>query len=55
MAISCSSNVLDGVTNRHGLAVIGSRRILPNTDLNLSLLVSDSIEDAPPDFAESVG
>lgn len=48
------SNFLDGVTNRRGLAFSSSRRILPNTDLNLSLFVSDAIEDALPDFADSV-
>lgn len=48
------SNFFDGVTNRRGFAFFGSRRILPNTDLNLTLFVSDSIEDGLPDFAESV-
>ena len=49
------SDFLDGITNRRGLAFYGSRQILPNTDLKMSLLVSDAIEDALPDFADSVG
>lgn len=48
------SDFLDGVTNREGLSVWGSRRILPNTDFNVSLFWSDAIEDALPDFADSV-
>lgn len=48
------SNFLDGITNRRGLAFYGSRQILPNTDLNVTLFVSDAIEDALPDFSESV-
>jgi hypothetical protein len=48
------SNFLDGITNRRGLAFYGARQILPNTDLNVTLFVSDAIEDALPDFTESV-
>jgi hypothetical protein len=48
------SDFLDGVTNREGFAVWGSRQILPNTLFNVSLFVSDAIEDALPDFEESV-
>jgi hypothetical protein len=47
------SDLLDGVTNREGFAVWGSRRILPNTLFNVSLSMSDAVDDAP-DFAESV-
>src|SRR5690606_107646 len=48
------SNFLDGVTNREGFSIWGSRQILPNTNLNVSLFASDAIEDALPDFADSV-
>lgn len=48
------SDFLDGVTNRDGFAFWGSRQILPNTNFNVSLFVSDAIEDALPDFADSV-
>lgn len=48
------SDFLDGVTNREGFSIWGSRQILPNTNLNVSLFASDAIEDALPDFADSV-
>jgi hypothetical protein len=48
------SDFLDGFTNREGFAFSGSRQILPNTDLNVTLFASDAIEDALPDFEESV-
>jgi hypothetical protein len=48
------SDLFDGVTNREGFAVYGSRTILKNTDLNLTVFVSDEIETALPAFADSV-
>jgi hypothetical protein len=30
------------------------RQLLPNTDLGITLFVSDAIEDALPDFTDSV-
>jgi hypothetical protein len=48
------SDFLDGVTNREGFSVWGSRQILPNTLFHVSLFVSDSLEGALPDFADSV-
>jgi hypothetical protein len=45
---------LDGVTNREGLSFWGSRQILSNTDFNVSVFLSDAIDDALPDFADSV-
>ena len=48
------SDFLDGVTNREGFSVWGSRQILPNTDFNVSLFVTDAIEDELPDFEDSV-
>jgi hypothetical protein len=48
------SDLFDGITNREGFAVYGSRSILKNTDLNVTVFVSDEIESALPAFAESV-
>jgi len=48
------SNLFDGVTNREGWAVYGSRSILKNTDLNLTVFVSDEIESSVPPFGDSV-
>ena len=48
------SDLFDGVTNREGFAVYGSRSILKNTDLNLSVFISDEIESALPVFVDSV-
>jgi len=39
------SNLFDGFTNRHGFAFYGSRRILPDTDLNITTFLSDEIDD----------
>lgn len=47
------SDLLDGFTNREGFAVYGSREILRNTDLNLTLFLSDEIESEIPAFATS--
>ncbi len=48
------SDLFDGHTNREGFAFYGSRSILSNTDLNLSVFVSDEIEQGLPAFADSV-
>jgi hypothetical protein len=48
------SDYLDGVTNRKGFWFWGSRQILPNTDFNVSLFVTDPVDDDLPDFADSV-
>lgn len=48
------SDFFDGFTNREAIAFFGSREILPRTDLNLSLFLSDAVDDSLPDFADSV-
>jgi hypothetical protein len=48
------SDLFDGRTNREGFAFYGSRAILANTDLNLTLFLSDEIEGDSPAFDESV-
>lgn len=47
------SDFLDGRTNREGYAIYGSRQILDNTELNLTLFVIDEIQDDTP-FLTSV-
>jgi len=41
------SNLLGGQTNREGFVVYGSKQILKNTDLGLTLFVGEEIEDEP--------
>jgi Putative porin len=48
------SDVFDGVTNRKGWAVYGSREIFKNTDLNLTAFLSDVIHDALPAYEDSI-
>jgi hypothetical protein len=48
------SDFLDGRTNREGYAFYGSRQILDNTELKLTLFVIDEIQDEVPAFAASV-
>jgi hypothetical protein len=48
------SDILDGITNRKGWVAYGSRELMPNTDLNLTVFVSDPIEDAVGTFENSV-
>lgn len=48
------SDLFDGRTNREGFAVYGSRQVMENVDLNLTLFVSDEIEDHVPPFGASV-
>ena len=48
------SDLFDGFTNRKGWAIYGSRTILKNTDVNLTLFISDEIKDLLPPFATSV-
>ncbi len=47
------SDLLEGVTNRKGVGVYGSRQLFKNTDVNVTLYGSDAIETAP-EFAESI-
>lgn len=49
------SDFFDGRTNRQGFAFWGARQILPRAELDVTLFVSDPVEDALPDFADSVG
>jgi hypothetical protein len=48
------SDFLDGVTNREGLAFWGVRQILPSTDLQVTVYMSQEIEDALPAYQDSV-
>jgi hypothetical protein len=48
------SDFLDGRTNREGYTFYGSRQILGNTELKLTLFVIDEIQDELPDFGASV-
>jgi hypothetical protein len=47
------SDLFDGVTNRSGFAVYGSRQLFANTDLNLAAFFSDEIRSSAP-YAVSV-
>ena len=47
------SDFLDGTTNREGWTFYGSRQILDNTELKLTLFVTDEIQDEAP-FLTSV-
>ncbi len=49
------SDLFDGFTNRKGFTVYGSRQILPNTDLNVTLFKSSELRSGLPVFARSVG
>lgn len=49
------SNLVDGETNREGLAFQGMRQILPNADFIVTLFLSDALDDTLPDFEDSVG
>jgi hypothetical protein len=48
------SDFLDGRTNREGYTFYGSREILKNTEIKLTLFVSDEIQDEVPPFGASV-
>jgi hypothetical protein len=48
------SDFLDGTTNREGWTFYGSRQILKNTEIKLTLFVIDEIEDKLPAFLQSV-
>jgi len=48
------SDLFDGLTNRKGWALYGSREVLPNTDLTLTLYVSDELRDGVPGFETSL-
>ena len=39
------SNLFDGHTNREGFVVYGSKRIMKNTDMGLTLFLGEEIED----------
>jgi len=47
------SDLFDGYTNRKGFAFYASRQIMDGTDLNLTTLLSDPIDDSLPAFADS--
>ena len=49
-AMFIDSDLFDGVTNRKGWALYGSREVLKNTELTLTLFISDEIEDTLPPF-----
>jgi hypothetical protein len=48
------SDLFDGRTNRKGWAFYGSRQLFSNTDLNLTVFVSDPIRKSLPAFDDSV-
>jgi len=48
------SDLFDGLTNRKGFTVYGSRQILPGTDLNITLFQSNELRSGLPEFARSV-
>lgn len=48
------SDLFDGRTNRQGWTVYGGRQILPDTDLNVTLFLSEDLETRLPAFATSV-
>lgn len=48
------SDLFDGRTNRKGFTVYGSRQVLPNTDLNVTLFKSDELRSGLPTFETSV-
>ncbi len=47
------SDLYDGQTNREGWVVTGSREIFPNTDLNLTAFLGNSIHSAQPAYDDS--
>jgi hypothetical protein len=47
------SDLTDGLTNREGFAFYATRQVLPNTELSLTLFLSEAIEEGAP-FATSV-
>jgi hypothetical protein len=48
------SDLFDGFTNRRGWAFYGSREVLPNTELTMTLYVSDPIRHNVPGFETSL-
>lgn len=48
------SDLFDGFTNRQGWAFYGAREVLPNTELSVTLYVSDAIRDTIPGFDTSI-
>jgi hypothetical protein len=53
-AMFVDSDLFDGVTNHRGWALYGSREVLKNTEVTVTLFISDEIEDTLPPFAFSV-
>jgi len=47
------SDLSDGVTNRSAWTIYGSKQVLPNTDLAVTLFWSDELRGSLPDFEES--
>jgi hypothetical protein len=52
-ALYTDSDLFDGFTNREGWNLYAARQILPNTEISLSLFLSDAIEESAG-FATSV-
>jgi hypothetical protein len=52
-ALYVDSDLTDGITNRKGWAFYGTRQVLPNTELSLSLFLSDPLDESPV-FATSL-
>lgn len=48
------SDWLDGFTNRRGWGLWATKEILPNTDLNVELFLSDSLHDEVPGLVPSL-
>jgi len=48
------SDLFDGFTNRKGWAFYGAKEILPNTELSVTLYVSDDISDNVPGLDTSI-
>jgi hypothetical protein len=48
------SDLFDGFTNRKGWGIYGSKEVLPNTELTVTLYVSDEIRDHTPGFETSI-
>ena len=48
------SDITEGKTNRAGFLAYGSKQVLRNADLKVTLYLSDELETDLPDFTESV-
>jgi hypothetical protein len=52
-ALYIDSDLMDGFTNREGWTLFAARQVLSNTELTLSLFMSDALDGSPP-FATSL-